>query len=294
MPPSDERGRAPVSAIVPTRDEERNIAACLESLDWLDEVIVFDSHSTDRTVEIAHGMGATIVQRVFDNFSAHKNWALDNIDLRHDWVFFVDADERVTPELAEEVRATTARPDALDGYYVAREYWVWDKPMRSMYPDYNLRLIRRGKGRYEDRIVHEHMVIEGPAGYLKHHLVHRDDKGIERWLDRHNHYSSMEAVEVWRMRRDHQRERSIPARLAVPGPERQRTLKHFAYRYLPFRPLWRFLYLYVVKGGILDGGEGLRYSILKMFYEYQISLKLEELEDPRSPLSEKYRDLLRR
>ena len=127
------------------------------------------------------------------------------IDLRHDWVFFVDADERVTPELAEEVRATTAQPDALNGYYVAREYWVWDRPMRSMYPDYNLRLIRRGKGRYEDRIVHEHMVIEGPAGYLKHHLVHRDDKGIERWLDRHNHYSSMEAVEVRRDSRWRQR-----------------------------------------------------------------------------------------
>ena len=286
--------KLPVSAIVPTRDEERNIAACLQSLDWLDEVIVFDSHSTDQTVEIARAMGAMIVQRNFDNFSAHKNWALDNIELGHDWVFFVDADERVTPELADEIRATIMRPDALDGYHVAREYWFWNRRMRSMYPDYNLRLIRRGKGRYEDRIVHEHMVVEGSAGYLKHHLVHRDDKGLERWLDRHNHYSSMEAVEVWRMRNASEGEHSITARSTATGPKRQRALKRFAYRHLPFRPLWRFLWLYVVKGGVLDGRKGFRYCILKMFYEYQISLKLEELKDPQSPLSEKYRTVLRR
>ena len=294
MPRCDERGKAPVSAIVPTRDEERNIAACLRSLDWLDEVVVFDSHSTDRTAEIARAMGATVVQRVFDDFSTHKNWALDHLDLRHDWVLFVDADERATSGLAGEVRAVVERPDALNGYHVARAYWFQGRRMRSMYPDWNLRLIRRGKGRYEDRIVHEHMVVDGPAGWLKHPLEHRDDKGIERWLDRHNHYSSMEAVEVWRMRRDSRRERSLAARLTVSGPERQRALKHFAYRHLPFRPLWRFLYLYVFKGGILDGRTGLRYCVLKMFYEYQIGLKLEELEDRRSPLREKYRDALER
>ena len=293
-PPTDARDKAPVSAIVPTLDEERNIAACLRSLDWVDEVIVFDSRSTDRTVEIARGMGAAVVERPFDNFSAHKNWALDNLDLRHAWVLFVDADERVTPGLAAEIRATIARPDALNGYHVAREYWIWDRRMRAMYPDWNLRLVRRGKGRYEDRIVHEHMVVEGPAGYLKHPLIHRDDKGIERWLDRHNRYSGMEAVEVWRMRRARGRGGSLAARLAVHGPERQRGLKHFAYRHLPFRPLWRFAYLYLVKGGILDGRKGFRYCALKMFYEYQISLKLEELEDPRSPLRERYREELER
>ena len=293
-PPPDARDKTPVSVIVPTLDEERSIAACLESLDWADEVVVFDSLSTDRTVEIARAMGAVIVERAFDNFSAHKNWALDNLDLRHDWVLFVDADERATPGLAAEIRATIARPDALNGYHVAREYRLWGKRMRSMYPDWNLRLVRRGKGRYEDRIVHEHMVVEGPAGYLEHPLIHRDDKGIERWLDRHNHYSSMEAVEVWRMRRARRRGDALAARLAAHGPERQRRLKHFAYRHLPFRPLWRFLYLYVVKGGVLDGRKGFRYCVLKMFYEYQISLKLDELEDPRSPLREKYRGELER
>lgn len=287
--------KVPVSVIVLTKDEERNIGICLDSLDWADEVIVFDSHSTDRTVEIANEKGATVVQRPFDNFAAHKNWALDNLELRHDWVFFVDADERGTPLLAEETRGIVTDAGSLNGYYVAGENWLWGKPMRAIYPNYNLRLIRRGKGRYEDRIVHEHMVIEGPAGYLKNHLVHMDDKGIERWYDRHNNYSSMEAVEAWRLLNSHEKESAIAARIgARRGPERRRALKQFAYRYLPARPIWQFLYLYIVKRGILDGRKGFRYCVLKMFYEYQVSLKLEELKDPESPMSEKYRHLLKR
>ncbi len=292
--PDTGTGKVPVSVIVPTKDEERNIQICLDSLDWADEVIVFDSHSSDRTVEIAERNGVTVVQRVFDNFATHKNWALDNIELRHDWVFFVDADERGTPELADEVRAVVNDPEARNGYYVAGQNWLWGKPMRAIYPNYNLRLIRRGKGRYEDRIVHEHMVIEGPAGYLKNHLVHMDYKGIERWYDRHNNYSSMEAVEAWRLLNAHDKESSIAARLTTRGPERRRALKQFAYRYLPMRPIWQFLYLYIVKRGFLDGRLGFRYCVLKMFYEYQVSLKIEELDDPESPMSEKYRHLLDR
>lgn len=289
-----EDAKVPVSVIVLTKDEERNIGICLDSLAWADEVIVFDSYSSDRTVDIAREKGASVVARKFDNFAAHKNWAIDNLDLRHDWIFFVDADERGTPLLAEETRQVVSDPLSRNGYYVAGENWLWGKPMRAIYPNFNLRLIRRGKGRYEDRIVHEHMVIEGPAGYLKNHLVHMDDKGIERWYDRHNNYSSMEAVEAWRLLNAHEKESSITARITARGPERRRALKQFAYRYLPARPIWQFLYLYIVKRGILDGRRGFRYCVLKMFYEYQVSLKIEELNDPDSPMSEKYRHLLNR
>lgn len=289
-----ETPRVPVSVIVPTKDEERNIAICLDSLDWADEVVVFDSCSSDRTVAIATARGIRVVQRTFDNFATHKNWALDNIDLRNDWVFFVDADERGTPELAREIGATIARPDARNGYYVAGENWLWGKPMRAIYPNYNLRLIRRGKGRYEDRIVHEHMVIDGAPGYLRNHLVHRDDKGIERWFDRHNAYSSMEAVEAWRLLHGGERKTSLAADALGRGPAARRALKQFAYRYLPCRPVWQFLYLYIAKRAFLDGRLGFRYCVLKMFYEYQVSLKIEELRDPASPMAAKYRDLLKR
>lgn len=288
-----ELSKVPVSVIVLTRDEERNIATCLDSLAWAEEVVVLDSYSTDRTVEIAQARGARVVQRVFDNFASHKNWAIDNIALACPWILFVDADERGTPVLAEEVRETIARPDALNGYYVAGENWLWGKPMRAIWPNYNLRLIRRGKARYEDRIVHEHMVVEGPEGYLKAWLVHRDDKGIERWFDRHNTYSSMEAVEAWRLLHGGSAdERGLAANLLHRGPGRRRALKQFAYRYLPLRPLWQFLYLYIGKRAFLDGRLGFRYCLLKLFYEYQVSLKLEELEDPGSPMSAKYGHLL--
>lgn len=289
-----EKLRVPVSVIVPTKDEERNIAVCLDSLDWADEVVVFDSCSSDRTVEIAEARGIRVVQRPFDNFATHKNWALDNIELRNEWVFFVDADERGTPALAQEIGETIGRPDARNGYYVAGENWLWGKPMRAIYPNYNLRLIRRGKGRYEDRIVHEHIVVEGPPGHLANHLVHRDDKGIERWFDRHNAYSSMEAVEAWRLLHGNERRTAIAADIFGRGPEARRALKQFAYRYLPCRPLWQFLYLYVGKRAFLDGRLGFRYCVLKMLYEYQVSLKIEELRDPQSPMATKYRHLLNR
>lgn len=281
-----------ISVIVPTLNEERNIADCLDSLAWADETIVFDSHSTDRTIEIAEARGARIVTRVFDNFSTHKNWALDNIDLAHPWVLLIDADERATPELAAEIAATIAGADARNGYLVARQNWVWGKPMRCMYPDYNLRLLRRGKGRYEDRIVHEHMVIEGPAGYLRNHLVHRDAKGIERYIDRHNVYSSFEAVEAWRLLHGHDGDAIGNGNPFRRGPEGRRALKRFAYRYVPVRPLVHFLWLYIGKRGFLDGRLGWRYCVLRMLYEYQVSLKLEELRDPTSPMATKYRTYL--
>ncbi len=289
-----ENGTIPVSAIVLTLDEERNIAACLDSLERLGEVVVLDSHSGDRTVEIARARGARVVQRKFDNFSAHKNWALDNIDFAYDWVLFVDADERATGVLSDEIGTTISHAAARNGYYIAGENWVWGKAMRCIYPNYNLRLLRRGKGRYEDRIVHEHMVIEGPAGYLRHHLVHQDAKGIERYFDRHNHYSSLEAVEAYNLLNGKNSAGIGAANPFRRGPEGRRALKQFAYRYLPARPLFQFLWLYFVKGGVLDGRLGWRYCVLRMFYEYQVSLKLEELRDPDSPMSVKYRKYLER
>ena len=136
--------------------------------------------------------------------------------------------------------------------------------------------------------------MDGESGYLKHPLLHRDEKGLERWLDRHNRYSSMEAVEVWRMQHGNAGGVSISASLTTPGPSRQRALKRFAHRVLPFRPLIHFLYFYLFKGAILDGRKGFQYSLLRAFYEYQVSLKVQELDDPCSPMRRRYRELLPR
>lgn len=292
-----ETSKAPVSVLIPTLNEERNLPGCLDSVAWADEIVVFDSHSTDGTAGIAKAAGARVITRDFDSFAAHKNWALDNIDFRNGWVLLLDADERVIPLLADEIRDAVGRDSGPVGYYIARQTMFAGKWLRhgGVWPDYNLRLLRLGHGRYEDRLVHEHMILDGPAGYLNGHLLHDDDKGIERFFDRHNHYTSLEAVEIVRARtRPAADGDRLDGNLFRKGPARRRALKSFAQRYLPFRPLCVFLYMYLFKLGILDGRAGLRYALLKMFFEYQIVLKVKELGDRSAPLYCRWRDYLDR
>jgi glycosyltransferase involved in cell wall biosynthesis len=289
-----ELNKAPVSVLICTKNEERNLPSCLESVSWAGDLVVLDSLSNDETVNIAQRLGARVVSRPFDNFSAHKNWALENIDFVYDWILIVDADERVSAALAGEIIATVAAAGEMCGYYLARQNYFCGKWIRhgGWYPDYNLRLLKRGRGRYEDRIVHEHVLLDGPAGYLQNPLIHHDYKGIERYFERHNVYSSLEAVEARRTLTAAPASQSLPAWLWAKGPARRRFLKNLAYRFLPARSLIKFLWMYVIRLGFLDGRLGFRYCLLHTFYEYQVSLKLEELQDPNSPLAQKYRDLL--
>lgn len=285
-------GKAPVSVVVPTRNEERNLRECLLSVvPWAGEVFVLDSYSDDRTVAIAEEMGARVAQRHFDSFSAQKNWALDRLPFRHDWVFFLDADERATPPLRDEICSRMADPAGLcDGYYMGRKNYFMGQWVRhgGWYPNWQLRLFKHRLGRYEDRIVHEHVILEGRVGYLKTPLLHQDYKGLERYFDRHNVYSSMEAIEAYRLFHPPSKGHLKPS-LFTRGPGRRRFLKEAAYRYLPARPLFKFLWMYLGQGGILDGRIGFRYCVLQSFYEYQVSLKLLELRThPTSPLQVKY------
>ena len=289
MTPGD---KLALSVLIPTRDEARNISDCLAAVGFAAERIVYDSLSTDETLELAAAAGAKIVQREFDVFSRHKNWALDNIDFAHDWILIVDADERATAKLAAEIAGIIEDPAAADGYYIARQNIFQGKWIRhaGMYPDWQLRLFRRGRARYEDRIVHEHMIVEGRTGFLRNHFIHHDFKGVERYLERHNHYASLEAVEIHRMLRDAPgAHRIIAGDLSARGPARRRAIKHFAYRRLPLRAFLIFLYMYVWKRGFLDGRIGFRYCLLRAFYEFQVGLKLTELRDPDSPMALQYR-----
>jgi glycosyltransferase involved in cell wall biosynthesis len=285
--------KSPLSVLICTRNEERNLGACLESVSWADDCVVLDSYSDDNTVTIAREGGARVVQRQFDNFSAHKNWALDHLDFRYDWILIVDADERVTPELAREIAALVNGKPPHHGYYLARQNWFAGTWIRhgGWYPDWNLRLLRRGRGHYEPRLVHEHILLEGPPGFLKNPLIHYDYKGIERYFDRHNLYSSLEAVEAYRILTGPEQPLGLKAVMQSRGPERRRFLKNLAYRYLPTRALIKFCWMYFIKLGFLDGRMGFRYCLLHTFYDYQISLKLEELRDPQSPMSQKYKGI---
>jgi glycosyltransferase involved in cell wall biosynthesis len=279
----------PLSVLIPTKNEEGGIADCLRSVAWAEDVVVFDSLSDDATRDIAEKEGARVVTRPFDDFATHKNWALENIAFRHRWVLILDADERVPPALRDEILRILEDPGDCTGFYIKRKNYFQSTWLRfaGMYPDWNMRLFLRDKGRYENRIVHEHVVLEGKAGYLENALVHHDYRGLERFIERHNAYSSMEAVEIYRTLLGQQIEGQVRPDLCTLGPARRRWLKRLAY-HLPGRPLLVFLWMYVFRLGFLLGRAGFRYAMLAMFYQYQINLKLDELRDPDSPMRRKY------
>jgi len=281
--------KAPISFIIPTRNEERNIRDAIGSVaSWADEVFVLDSYSEDRTVEFAKAMGVHVAQRRFDNFAAHKNWALDNLPLGNEWVFFLDADERVPPQLRTEIAEATVGPGcAWDGYFVGMKQLFMGSEIAhgGWFPNFRLLLFKHRVGRYEQRIVHEHLILRGKAGRLKNLLIHDDRKGIHQYFQRHNVYSTMEALEAHQYLTGEAKDYSLAGALLGSTPERRRRLKQWAYRHLPFRPLFKFLWSYGLKRGFLDGRVGFRYCLLQSFYEYQVSLKLIELRsDPTSPM----------
>jgi len=271
-----------VSVLILTLNEESNLGGCLDTLSWSDDVVVFDSGSTDGTCAIARSRGARVVTRPFDNWSAHQNWAVANIEFRHPWVLYFDADERCPPELRDEVlaRAQASAPEAAlrirrKDYFMGR----WLKHAQ-LYPTWLIRLFRPSRIRYE-RLVNPVAVVDGQIGELAEHIIHFPfSHGISHWIARHNRYSDMEALEAEKVRDGaHAR-----ARLWTRDPnERRRALKDIFFR-LPARPVLKFLYYYGWRRGFLDGRAGLSYASLQAIYEYMIACKSWELERRRRGL----------
>ena len=195
--------RANVDVLIQTFNEEINLPLTLASIQgWTNRIFVVDSGSTDRTVEIARDRGATVVHHDWEGYARQKNWALDNLPFQSDWILILDADEAVSPELREELRELVSRPaDSVPecGFYLNRIFIFMGRKIRhcGYFPSWNLRLFKRGKARYEERKVHEHMVVDGPTGYLKHLLLHEDCRGLEHFVAKHNRYSTLEAADIY-------------------------------------------------------------------------------------------------
>ncbi len=286
----------PVSVVIPVKNEAKNLPACLASVAFADEIWVVDSSSTDGTTAIAEAHGAQIVQFVYDGgFPKKKNWALTHLPLRHEWVLLLDADERVPPALAEEIAAVLAAPGEIDGYYLNRRLIFLGRWIRhaGWYPSWNLRLFRHALGRFEkietraveqagDVEVHEHVVLRGRTGYLQQDLLHEDFKSIYHFVERHNRYSNWEA-QVYLDFAEGRRggDRQIEASLFGGPLARKRWLKQLWPR-LPFRPWLRFIWMYLLRGGILDGRAGLIFCTLMSLHEAVIGAKLYELQCRRS------------
>jgi len=237
----DRPGREKVSVIVTTYNEEANIAGCLESVAWADEVLLVDSYSTDRTLEIAAGFDVQVLQREYFGSAAQKNWSIDRV--AHEWVLIIDADERVPPPLAAEILRTLAEPQQVNGFYIRRENIFIDKVVRhsGWSTDKVVRLFRRGKGRYPNRRVHADLEIEGPVPVLRNPFTHHTFRSFDQYFPKFLNYAEWGAAQAFR----DGREAGI-TELAV-------------------RPLWRFLRTYVVQLGILDGRHGLVLCLLQAF-----------------------------
>jgi glycosyltransferase involved in cell wall biosynthesis len=287
---------APVSVIVPVKDEQANIAACLASVAWAAEVWVVDSASSDCTAAIAQQHGARVVQFTpdpHDRSLKKKNWALATLPLAHEWVLLLDADERVPPPLAAEITRIVAGDSApaLAGYYVNRRLMFLGRWIRhaGWYPSWNLRLLRRGRGQFErlgtadvpdagDVEVHEHILLQGEAGYLANDLLHEDYKSIYHFVDRHNRYSNWEAqvyANLLSAAPASAEGGQLRAHLFGAPVERKRWLKRLWVR-LPGRPLLRFVWMYLIRLGCLDGRPGLIFCALMSFHEAVINAKLYE------------------
>jgi glycosyltransferase involved in cell wall biosynthesis len=267
-------------------NEGVNISACLESLQFCDEIWVVDSHSEDRSGAIASALGAKVVQ--FDYVPGgpkKKNWALAHLPFKHLWVLILDCDERVPPELAEEIRSAVERPGECVGYHVNRRVYFLGRWLKHCwYPSWNLRLFQHPLGRYErlesgrlatgDNEVHEHVLLEGKAGYLKHDLLHYDYRSLHHFMERHNRYSTWEAEQ--RLRELDGSAQGLAPHLWRGPLERRRWFKR-AFLRLPGKPLWRFLYTYFWKRGFLDGYPGLLISLYMAVYEFETSMKMYEM-----------------
>ncbi len=238
-------------AIILTRNEAANIAACIDSLRWTDSILVFDSFSDDDTVKIAQEAGAKVIQHPWTNYTVQRNAALDAVS--EQWVFFVDADERSSPEQAAEIRACIAA-DTTSGYWVPRHNYIFGKLTRhtGWYPDYQMRLLRRDRARYDvTREVHELVVLsDGKEGYLKTPLIHYNYRDLAQFIRKQEIYTDYAVRDLFR-----ERVRVKPQNYIL------QPLRHF---------IWRFITL----EGYRDGLHGLRLSLLMSWYEFQKYVRL--------------------
>jgi glycosyltransferase involved in cell wall biosynthesis len=265
-----------ISALVLTLNEEANLPACLASLTWCDDVVVLDSFSTDRTVAIAEEFGARVVRRNFDDWATHQNWAARNITFKHSWVYYSDADEVVPEALRQEMLSVVDKPGPEVAYRLRFKNYFMGRWLKhsSLYPTWALRLYRPEKVCWE-RLVNPVPVVSGPEGRLNEHFLHFSfNKGFNAWFDKHNKYSWQEAQESLKSLRGGRV--SWLDVFSLEPARRRRALKELSFR-LPFRPSLRFLYMYVLRRGFLDGWAGLTYCRLLAMYEYMIVLKMKEI-----------------
>ncbi|MFZ3066079.1 MAG: glycosyltransferase family 2 protein [Nitrospirota bacterium] len=243
-----------ISVTIITHNEEENIENCLKSIKWADEIVVVDSFSADKTLAICKKYKARIIKYKWLGYSKQKNLAIDNS--RNEWVLSLDADERITKELLDEIKKEFERGDAADGYYIARKNFFLGKWIKhcGWHPDYNLRLFKKTKGRFIEREVHERAEVNGAAKYLKHPMEHYTYKTLSDFISRLDRYSTLSAIEL------------------------HKKGKRAGWSHLTIRPFTTFFKMYFLKNGFLEGFYGILLSGLYAFYTFSKYAKLWEMQ----------------
>jgi glycosyltransferase involved in cell wall biosynthesis len=270
-----------VSILILTKTEEKDLPGCLHSISWSDDIVVYDSFSTDSTGIIAESAGARFIQRKFDNWSSHQNWGLSNISFKNKWVLYLDADERLGGSSHQELLAIASSSDpSCVAYRLRRRDFLDGRHLKHVQisPWY----IRLFVPRYihYDRLVNPVTIVDGPVGTLSNsYLDHFPfSKGYSHWIERHNSYSTYEARQIITNSLT-TRSSPVGAGLFASDVNIRRSSQKELFYSLPFRPLLKFFILYFLKRGFLDGAAGFKYAILQSIYEYFIVLKVDELKD---------------
>lgn len=275
----------PLSIVIPIKNEQFNLERCLNSVRWADEIFIVDSQSTDGSMSIAERFHAKVVQFSFNGrWPKKKNWALENLPFRNEWVFILDADEELPPGTEMEMEAVITNPNSkVSGYWINRRFMFMGKWLRhSYYPNWNLRLFKHRLGRYEkltdqetesgDNEVHEHVIVEGETAHLQSEMNHYAFPSVATFVEKHNRYSNWEARVALDRYLHHSQEHLQKAKVGF-----RRRLKQWSHG-LPFRPLSRFLYVYVWQRGFLDGAEGYYFARMHGFYEFLCVAKTYEMK----------------
>ena len=276
--------RLPISVIVAVRNEERNLARCLESLTSVGEVYVVDSFSADRTAEIGRAFGAEVVQFHYrGGWPKKRQWALDTLALAYEWVLLLDADECLTPELESEMRDAVA-DGQFDGYYIKLQMHFLGRQLRHCGASfYKLSLFRRGKGRFECRLqsqdesmcdmeVHEHVVVDGRVGKLRNPVIHRNVESLSRYIQKHDQYSNWESRVLGA---GEARGSELKPALFGTQAQRRRWIKRMFFK-APGSPVLLLFYRYVVSLGFLDGVPGLIYCVFQAVQLFHTKAKIYE------------------
>jgi glycosyltransferase involved in cell wall biosynthesis len=266
-----------VAVVILTLNEQDNISQALESVvDWANEIVVLDSFSADRTVQIAELYNCQIWQHKFENYSKQRNYAIEQIPIKSEWILFLDADEWMPNELKLEISQRLANDPEENGFFIKwRFIWMGKWIRRGYYPTWMLRLFRHAYARCDERAVNERLIVKGDVGYLENDFIHEDRKHISEWIAKHNRYASLEALDLINTERQANQQHT-PARFLGNQAERKRWLRYRVWNRLPplGRPILYFIYRYFLRGGFLDGHPAFIYHFLHaLWYPMLIDIK---------------------